>query len=483
MTTFAVIKKTKIMYIKRIFIIICIIIVTLLAVALLATRKVDRTSYYECDYYKQSIAQLESLRKNNVAIHHSFAAGFSKVSITPELNCSEDNIAEGKFKNVPLAGYGSREGKFAAGVNDSIFIRAAAVQVADQLMVIVGADLLIMPHNITDTVLSMLHRDGIGRDQLMFSATHTHSSIGGWGIGTIGSKFAGTPNENMVRWLASRITLAVRTAIKDLKPALIGSGNVPAASYTRNRILGDLGTKNDDFSYIVLEQIEGKKAVIGSFSAHATTIREEIMEISGDYPGYWSRAMESAFADCAIFCAGGVGSQATQTVGGENFERAQKYAHVLADTVTKCIAATPMDDSVIFSAITMKLNLPDFNIRILKNRSLISKLSNKMLPAPKYPVLQAMRLNDMIWVSAPSDFSGEIALQTKNYLYSKGFNANVIGFNGSYVGYIIPSKYFFLDRFAGGMGLYESRTMGWFGPNMGDYTADLIRQLSEIVIR
>jgi hypothetical protein len=42
------------------------------------------------------------------------------------------------------------------------------------------------------------------------------------------------------------------------------------------------------------------------------------------------------------------------------------------------------------------------------------------------------------------------------------------------VGYIIPGKYFYLDK-------YEPKTMGWFGPYMGDYTMDLIRQLTEIV--
>jgi len=468
---------------KKIVFVLCIVVAVFLIVALSVTRTIDRTSYYDCAYYKTSIHQLDSLRLRHASAYHSLEAGFAKVSITPGLHHREDNGAEGRFKGVAMAGYGSREGKFATGIHDSIFARAAAIKVADQLMIIVGVDLLIMPHNITDTVLSMLQGDGISRAQLMFSATHTHSGIGGWGMGFIGSKFSGAPNEQVVRWLAAHITQSIRAAVKDLKPALIGSGNVGAASYTRNRMMGELGAKNDDFSYIVLQQIEGKKGIIGSFSAHATTINERIMEISGDYPGFWAQDMEKNFAHYAIFCAGAVGSQSTATVGGENFERAQKYAEVLADTVVKSASITPMSDSIVFSAMTMKLNLPEFNIRITKNRALVSAVSNRLMPAPKYPVLQALRLNDMVWISTPADFSGEIALQTKNYLLPKGFNANVIGFNGSYVGYIVPSKYFFADKSVSGMCRYESRTMGWFGPNMGDYTADLIRQMSDIVIR
>lgn len=89
------------------------------------------------------------------------------------------------------------------------------------------------------------------------------------------------------------------------------------------------------------------------------------------------------------------------------------------------------------------------------------------------PYLQAVRIGQFVWISAPADFSGEYAVQIKNNLTAKGFQANVSSFNGSYLGYIIPGRYFYLDE-------YESKTMGWFGPNMGEYTMDVIRRISEI---
>ena len=82
----------------------------------------------------------------------------------------------------------------------------------------------------------------------------------------------------------------------------------------------------------------------------------------------------------------------------------------------------------------------------------------------------------MVWISVPCDFSGEYALQIKQALAAKGFNANVTSFNGSYVGYIVPGKYFYLDE-------YEPKLMGWFGPTMGDYTMDLIHQITGIVTK
>ena len=77
----------------------------------------------------------------------------------------------------------------------------------------------------------------------------------------------------------------------------------------------------------------------------------------------------------------------------------------------------------------------------------------------------------MIWITTPSDFSGEYALQLKRSLRDYGFTANVTSFNGSYVGYIVPGRYFYLDE-------YEPKVMGWFGPNMGEYTMDMIRQIT-----
>jgi hypothetical protein len=93
---------------------------------------------------------------------------------------------------------------------------------------------------------------------------------------------------------------------------------------------------------------------------------------------------------------------------------------------------------------------------------------------PENVYLQAFRVDNMIWISTPGDFSGEYALQIKNNLAVKGFDSNITSFNGKYVGYIIPGRYYYLDE-------YESKIMGWFGPNMGDYTMDLISRLTRIV--
>jgi hypothetical protein len=459
---------------KRIGIVLAIIISLLVVLYFFVTGPVVNTPYFETEYFRKSCAEIDSLKNNNVSVKGKLFVGFSKVSITPTLNSSADNIEKGEFAQLPLAGFGARKGAPATAIHDSIFVKAAAVKVDNTLVVFVGADLLIMPPNITDSAILVLSKKGLTRDQIYFSATHTHSSLGGWGPGFVGKEFAGGENTNLEKWLVQQISKAIIQSVADLKPASISSGDFNAENYTRNRLIGELGTKNDDFSYIFLQQNDGKRAVIGSFAAHSTCMGSKNMEISGDYPGYWQRKMESSTVDYAIFMAGSMGSQ-TNVGEGEGFEKPRFIGESLADSTMLYLQNTVPSDSVLMASATIKLNLPEYHFRITNTRNLSTGLTKKLMPEPDNAVLQAIRIQNMIWVTAPSDFSGEYALQLKNTLAAKGFGANVTSFNGSYVGYIIPGRYFYLDE-------YEPKTMGFFGPTMGDYTFDLINQLTKVLI-
>ena len=460
--------------IRKIGIGVGILVVLIIILYFVATSKVNETPYFESDYYKDSCHQIDSLAKVTPEANGSLLAGFSKISITPRMNCEKDDALKGEFVKVPLSGFGAREGAPSNGIHDSIFVKAAAIEVNSRLIVFVGADLLIIPPNISDSVMVLLSKKGFQREQILFSATHTHSSLGAWGNGWVGEQFAGEYNPNIVNWLTQKISEAVFTAVADLKPAMIASGDFDAGDYTRNRLIGERGTKNDDFSFIYLEQNGGKKAVIGSYSAHSTTMGDENMLISGDYPGYWERKMENTTVDYAIFFAGSVGSQ-THRGEGEGFTRPEFIGESLADSLNVYLEKTRLNNEITLSTVSLKMLLPDYNIRLTTKTNLSTFLCEKINPLPKNTYLQVVRLGDMIWITTPSDFSGEFALQIKDALATKGYNANVSSFNGSYVGYIIPGKYFYLDK-------YEPKGMGWFGPNMGDYTMDLIHQLTEIVI-
>lgn len=451
------------------------VIVSIIVVSLffLISCQVDKTPYFKSSYYQKTETRLDSLQKKRVQNTDFVEAGFSKVSITPGVGYTMDNIEKGQFKVAPLAGFGARKGQSATGTHDSIFVKAAAIKVGAQLVFIVGADLLIMPPNIIDEVTILLQKKGIQRSQVFYSASHTHSSIGAWGPGFIGEQFAGKANSNINQWLVLQISKAVTSAISDLKPAQIGNGYFNAAPYTKNRLIGETGTKNNDFNFISIQQNGGRKAVIGSFGAHATTIGAENMQFSADYPGYWQHKMEQGSVDLAIFCGGSVGSQ-SPSGEGKGFEKPKKMGESLADSLVIHLAKVVLKDQINLSSMSLKVDLPEYHLRLTTQINFTTWLSKKLMPLPENVYVQVIKIGNLIWLTAPCDFSGEFAKQLKDALAAKGYNANVTSFNGSYVGYIIPGKYFYLDA-------YEPKTMGWFGPNMGEYTFELLRRLSEII--
>ena len=128
--------------------------------------RVDNTPYFNSGYYQRTLSRLDSLTKFRKQSSGDIQAGFSKVSINPSVGHVQDNIELGQFKEAPLAGYGARKGKVATGVHDSIFVKAAAIKVGLELVVLVGADILIMPPNIIDEVTLLLEKKGIHRNQV-----------------------------------------------------------------------------------------------------------------------------------------------------------------------------------------------------------------------------------------------------------------------------------------------------------------------------
>jgi neutral ceramidase len=286
----------------------------------------------------------------------------------------------------------------------------------------------------------------------------------------VGKQFAGEPDPAVVDWLVQQFSLAVEHAWRDLRPGEIGTGTFQAPDLVGNRLVGDLGTKDPDFVYMIAKQDSGGSAVLGAFDAHATTLGDWNMQVSGDYPGYWQRKMEKEGVDMAVFFAGSVGSHSPRSKG-EKFEKPQYIGEALADSLLKHIPETGLQDSIVLESISLKMDLPEFHIRVSDEKRLIPFLGKRLFPDVGDAYLQGARIGHLIWITAPCDFSGEMAIRYKNAVAQNGYDAVITSFNGAYVGYIIPGKYYHLNK-------YESRLMSWFGPNMGPYFDEMITRIT-----
>lgn len=447
----------------------------LLIAWVIAIDPVDYQPYWETDYYRATRARLDSSAQTVRSTNGALKVGWAKASITPQIGASITNAEAGIFQETPLAGYGKREGKPATGIHDSLFVKAIAFQVEKNTMVAISADMLIMPPNICEAVTKSVKESlGLKRGDLFFSATHTHGGVGAWSEKMVGEAFSGEPNQAVVDWLIKQISHAIEKALADLQPGRLGWGNFDASELVRNRLVGELGQEDGEFVFGIAEKATGQRAIWGIYGAHATTIDGDNMTFSADYPGYWYERLEDEAFDLAAFFAGGVGSHAPD-MEGKNFEKAELLGKALADSVLKYQSNVELKDSLSLAKITVQMDLPEFHVRIMQSQRLAPFISKSLFPTIGNTHIQAARIGDMIWATAPADYSGESARIWKNELLRMGFKGTITSFNGGYVGYLIPAKYYHLNE-------YESRVMSWFGPGMGPYAEEMLRRVGEVVV-
>ncbi len=452
---------------------------TLLLIVILflvwALEKVDHTPYWEQESYTLTRTRYDSLAVHLSPQRGKVFAGFSKVSLTPTLGAGKDDPARGSFRAVPLAGFGDREGRPAEGIHDSLFIKAVALRVGRDTLVLIASDILIVPAEVAAKVTEELARtQGMRRSQLFFSATHTHSGVGAWAEKYVGKEFAGDYNPAVIDWLVRQYSAAVVQALADLQPAALASGTFEIPSYVKNRLVGDKGFKNGQFAWLVVRQDNGRKAVLGSFAGHPTTLGGWNMLLSGDYPGYWQRRLERQDYNLALFFAGPVGSHSIRGKG-EKFDKPRNTGEALADSTLHHLASPHLEDTLILASLTLPVTLPPFHVRVTDNLRLRPALVNKLFPPVGKVYLQAARLGKMIWITAPCDFSGELALHYQALAEAHGLHAMVTSFNGAYIGYVIPGKYYHLNE-------YESRLMSWFGPYTGPWFDEMITRMEKTLL-
>jgi hypothetical protein len=286
----------------------------------------------------------------------------------------------------------------------------------------------------------------------------------------VAEMFAGGFQPGARVWFAACIVQAVRAAVADLQPAELGQGRFAAPEFVRNRLVGAQGKVDPEFSFAVLRQRSGRTAVLGSYAAHATVLSSSVMEFSGDYPGYWQRAVESATGGLAIFLAGGVGSHGP-VAGDKGYAGAEKLGRALAERLLVELPRTPLSGDVELDAQAIDVVLPELQVRVTDGIRLRPWLAGRLLQPQAECTLQAFRLNGVIWFSTPCDYSGELALGLKDFLRARRADAVVTSFNGGYIGYVIPARYYHLPG-------YEPRTMSFYGPNVGESFDETLRALA-----
>lgn len=412
---------------------------------------VDRTPLHDQEFYQVSKARLDTMQLLR-SPKGKLKSDWTKVSITPGYS-------------MPMAGYKPRP-RFES-VHDSLYARIIEVSNGYSTAFLINVDLLLFPPLLKERIEIKLKEKGL-KPFLYLAATHTHNGVGGWDDSILGYWVLGGYNEQWVEETASKIVDAI--AKLNPTPSVMMSWEADASEWVENRIAFDKGAKDGKLRGVTLEREDGKSALLVAFSAHATSIGKESLELSADYPADLIKHIETDF-DFGMYMAGMVGSHRIIWFPEGDFEYCAKIADLLYQRIEQRTTVQTVD-SLSMVARHVPIAFGPSQMHIEKNwkvrdwvfRSLVNPLEGE---------LTLLELGDLIMIGTPCDFSGEIYVRSELEAFAKarGKQLVITSFNGNYNGYITYDGHY--DSLAKD----EVRVMNWVGPYFGDYFSEMITAL------
>ena len=429
-----------------------------------------KSGFKDKPYYLKALAEID--RRHERFSHGpaiaQFQAGWASRSITPPIG-------------TPLAGFGDRKGKPSTGVHDEIFVKALAVSDGHDTAVIVGADMLIIPENIAEMVRGRVsEQTALTASDILFNASHNHSGPGAYAPGIASKLFNGPYDPNIPVFLAGAFTEAIVEACQSLEPAKVTHGGVDAPEYIRNRTRKDAAV-DSELSYMLVEQKDGDRCFVVSYSAHPTILGSDNMQFTGEFPGFLVRHIAEQTGAEAIYLGGAVGSMSHRAPDrDDSFDRCRSMGIALADKVLRAAAeTTSFEDKADVASIGTSIQLPPFQLRLNENWR-VSKFLFPILGIDNDGWIHVVRIGDIALVGTPADFCGEISVDLKSRLKNRVGDLWILSFNGDYAGYISPDKYYYGKDEKGGYG-YERGAMSWIGPDQEAFTVSLITRMIDVL--
>ncbi len=436
-------------YISKVFIAaLCLFI---LLGALVAP--IDHTPLEQQPFYHRMAAKLDTFRLNTHPGLGATRVGWSKFSIVPD-------------QPVPMAGYKPRK-KF-TDIHDTVFIRVLAVGNGAATVFLISADLLLFPPALKDAINTKLQTPP--SDFVFYSATHTHTSLGGWDASILGEVLMGEYRAGWIEEVANRTLQHMRVASESMQPAEVNYWDIDASKYIDNRIDSNSAV-DGKFRGLQITKADGKKALLFSIGAHPTMINKKFTSLSGDYPAETMKLLSKKY-QFTQFLAGAIGSQRFKGFQGtHDFELTGKVG-ILFDSIINSAKATRLDSIPVIKTGRIKIEHGPSQLRLSQNLKLRDWVF-RAINGPLEGEISVLRMGDLLILGTPCDFSGELAkLQDFEGLASRnGMRLIITSFNGDYTGYITEDSHYLNDNDE------ELRILNWVGPHFGEYYGEIIRRL------
>ena len=421
----------------------------LLGVATLTT--VDRSPLEEQDFYKSTFAQLASSTWNSSSSTY-WLGGWATVNVTPA-------------QPADLVGYSPR-GPYTF-VQDSSHVKALTLSNGKSSIAWLNYELLIVHPQLADQVRAGVQKAGISVDQLIFTATHTHSGMGGYMPGLVGSLAFGGYDEEVVEQLVTGSVRALQTALASQDTVTLSYKKTSVPDLVSNRFVKG-GATDPYVRQVLFQRKDGQKATFLTYSAHATALSSKFMGLSGDYPAFLTQHLEEEEVDFALFAAGSVGSHRPMAEGNTP-ELVGAYAQAISEKISADTSKIALQGESLLRSSKVAIQLGEPQLRVTTNLRIRPWLFRSLLgEVPAY--LDITQVGNILFISSSGELSGVFYEAWDALAKEKGLELVVTVFNGSYMGYITPDELYDAQ-------FHEVREMNWFGPGNGQYFDRLIKEV------
>lgn len=286
-------------------------------------------------------APLVFLLFGSLPIGAELLAGAARVSIVPPFP-------------THMGGFGDRMDTF-TGVHDDLYARALVLDNGETELLIVTTDLMSVDGELVRLARNAIEdATGIAPTNVMITAAHNHSAPSYYQKVRNGE--AHPPLEG---FLVDQFTKAAVEAHGNKRSALAGYRNGQITGATRNRQQNNETVVDTQVGVLRVEEAEGRGviAVLFNFTGHPVIVGSRNLELSGEFPGWASRTVESVLGGVALFTQGACGD-VTVHRSGDPFMEIQRLGRLIAGEVVKTAESIrPSADADLAAASTV-LTLP-----------------------------------------------------------------------------------------------------------------------------
>lgn len=438
----------------------------LLCIVFIGPWPVSNTHFRDADYAQQSLSALE--QRVYLQQPLPLQGGFASIEITPK-------------PGVPLGGYSARNPKANEGSMAPVYAKAISLSNGEQSVTIVGAEILLPLPELVDEVVKL---SGVKREQLYFTTSHTHSGPGGYAKGLVAEASLGEFHPDYFQQLSQALATIVKRSRSQTKPVRLRYQRLEMDDQTSDSFIYNQLNKgpggHHSLHWLQLSNSQNQSiANLISFSAHPTFLGRVNKKISGDYPGLLQRKLEQQLGSPVMFAVGSVGGMLP--VGQGNTPAGDLATQVaqmedMSDRLTNWFLQQPhipqwqSDQAIIDSAI-IPVTLPSPQFRIHDNWRLSPLLVGSLFH-DRETYVHALRLGPLFLFAEPADYSGELAQQIEKWGAQHQAFPWITGFNGDYIGYIMPSNRYDEDHYTVG-------DVNFFGRWAGDYLNEINKKFIE----